>query len=597
LLKQITRIGTGSIKILVPSLIGAMLFFNSEIIASFSKNHLTRRTKLIHRIPPVMGIRIAWDYTSLTKISPSDKGIKYAGYPRLIQLNDQSLLCVFEADGYIVGTKSKDFGATWSNQIKIADPVDGVNMSVPDILELADHSLLVSYNPRPVKPDPSKPFAIKTKKSFDGGLTWVDERTLYEADYKFKNGCWEPSAIQLPDGEIQLFFANEGVYRATDEQNISMLKSSDGGLNWTKTPRIVSFRTGKRDGMPCPLLLQNKQTIVFSIEDNGYTTFKPYIIRNTVYNSWPVLVNGSSSNRNYALQDKLDDSIYAGAPYLRQLRTGETILSYQGTEGRSNDPGRAEMRVVIGNDEALYFNRKTSPFKIALNKSGLWNSLSVLNDNTVVALTSTNNYSNSNNMEIWMIKGHVIPEICARKQSSNIQTNQEVQFLRQSFPVFIGQSSNKQLLANFTYDNNDLYLQAIIKDRKVIMNKLAIGNNEEVTLYVDAENRSYNRPDEGVFKLRLSADNKLLVYEGYKSVWRLIGIKYNIKHMVKMTDQGYTIKIAIPWKLLRDEPLRGTRIGYNVSLTYNTGALRRYTENISSNQADQPYTWSTLYLK
>lgn len=31
------------------------------------------------------------------------------------------------------------------------------------------------------------------------------EQVLYEEGYQFENGCWEPSAIQLPDGQIQLF--------------------------------------------------------------------------------------------------------------------------------------------------------------------------------------------------------------------------------------------------------------------------------------------------------------------------------------------------------------------------------------------------------
>eukprot|EP01031_Cornospumella_fuschlensis_P008200 gene8200-10116_t len=115
-------------------------------------------------------------------------------------------------------------------------------MAVPDILELKDSSILVCYNPRPAGNEPSKRFAIRTKKSYDGGNTWQDESLLYEADYRFENGCWEPSAIQLSNGEIQLFFANEGVYTNSTEQNISMFRSNDNGLTWTKKPEMVSFR-------------------------------------------------------------------------------------------------------------------------------------------------------------------------------------------------------------------------------------------------------------------------------------------------------------------------------------------------------------------
>jgi hypothetical protein len=55
---------------------------------------------------------IEWDNTSLVCIS--DEG----GYPRLIRLNDDSLLAVFEnRRGDVVIKKSYDDGLTWNNLI------------------------------------------------------------------------------------------------------------------------------------------------------------------------------------------------------------------------------------------------------------------------------------------------------------------------------------------------------------------------------------------------------------------------------------------------------------------------------------------------
>jgi len=352
------------------------------------------------------GGNISWDVSTLTRVSSPGPG--YCGYARLTQLYDKSLLAVYEADGNTVCVKSIDLGSTWSAPVFISRKSEGVSMSVPDILELKDHSVLVCYNPRPGRNAQGKRFGIRTQKSYDGGATWKDERIVYEADYSFQNGCWEPSAIQLPSGEIQLFFANEGDYPNSNEQNISLVRSKDNGLNWTKTREIVSFRSGRRDGMPSPILLQNGKEIVFSIEDNGFTNFKPYTIRSTVKNNWKNIVVASSQDRNYSLVNPLADSIYAGAPYLRQLKTGQTILSYQGTEGRINKMNFSEMKVVIGDRNARNFSHVSIPFVIAKNKSGLWNSLAVLSDNTIIALTSTSSYSKGNT-EIWMIKGHLIP--------------------------------------------------------------------------------------------------------------------------------------------------------------------------------------------
>ena len=352
--------------------------------------------------------QIVWDARSLRKIS-TGSGARYSGYARLIQLHDRSLLAVYEADGNVVSVRSQDMGNSWSSPILIAARQDGINMAVPDLLELKDHSILVCYNPRPYQIDPSRRFGIRTKKSYDGGQTWQDERLLYEAGYKFDDGCWEPSAIQLANGEIQLFFANEGIYQTSNEQNISLLRSADGGLNWTKEPQIVSFRAGSRDGMPAPLLLRNGRDMVFAIEDNGFRNFKPYLIHSTVAENWKQPVTGNSPNRWYALVEPISDTIYAGAPYLRQLPTGETLLSYQGTENRMNRLENAQMTVVIGDSTAHNFGRKSFPFAIPGGKSGLWNSLSVLSDSTIIALTSTNAYSTNGAVEVWLIKGQLMP--------------------------------------------------------------------------------------------------------------------------------------------------------------------------------------------
>jgi len=354
------------------------------------------------------GKTIAWDQSSLKRLAPmAGRAVGYCGYPRMIQLHDNSLICVYEVGGgSIECIKSADLGNNWSVPVVIASRQNGINMTVPEILELNDHSLLASYNPRPSPITPSNHFGIRTKKSYDGGLTWKDERLLYEAGTKFEDGCWEPSQVQLPSGEIQLFFSDEGIYTNSNEQNISIFKSMDNGLTWTTQPQIVSFRAGRRDGMPVPILLKDKNEILFSIEDNGVGEFKPSIIRTTIADNWKTIAGGTSPNRNAALARPLHDNIYAGAPYLRQLKTGETILSYQGTEGRNRDWSHSCMFVAIGDAEGRNFTNQSIPFNVPLNKQGLWNSLCVLDDDTVVALTSTNAYS-SNTTEVWMIKGRL----------------------------------------------------------------------------------------------------------------------------------------------------------------------------------------------
>jgi hypothetical protein len=529
--------------------------------------------------PAIGGSRIGWDFSTLTRVS-SGRG----GYARMIQLQDKSLICVYETDGNIVAVKSYNEGKTWSAETIIAPKADRVNMSVPDILQLKDLSILVCYNPRPQRgSDTSEHFAIKTKKSYDNGQTWTDERTLYQADHLFENGCWEPSAIQLPGGQIQLFFANEGPYRKSNEQEISMTRSNDNGLSWT-TAQSVSFRPHSRDGMPVPVLLQNGREIAYAIEDNGFKNFKPYIIRSTLKNDWAKTVGANDENRNYALADEIPDSIYAGAPYLRQLKTGETILSYQGTEGRINNMNHSEMKVVIGDDHATNFNRKTVPFKLAAGKSGLWNSLSVLNEYTVVALTSTNNYSAGHGSEVWMIEGHIIPELKAIKRTITMDGGMHDNEFDawDKADIFIGHDGPRSISAGLAYDDHYLYFFSKVFDKA--------DSVSTVTVYLDPQNKHYAVPSRGNYKISLTAKNKLQAYTGSNGNWmpgKLTGVKTVIRKI-----NGYFAEMAIPWTSIGGKPALNKRIGLNVALTASDG----YTENISSNEVDKPFTWCTLKL-
>ncbi|MXV15747.1 sialidase family protein [Hufsiella ginkgonis] len=348
---------------------------------------------------------IVWDQATLVKVSSSARGERNCGYARMAQLPGGTLLAVYEADGSIVAVKSIDAGVHWGDPVTVAAKTEDTNMAVPDLLVLANNDILVCYNPRPFRIDPSRKFGIRIKISHDNGATWSAERSLYEAGHLFRDGCWEPSAIQLRSGELQLFFADEGPFTNSDEQNISMLRSLDNGRTWSPEPVVVSFRPGSRDGMPVPLLLRNKREVVFAIEDNGFRNFKPAVIRSSLKNNWSKTVGAESPDRAFALKEPLPDTIYAGAPFLRQLTTGETILCYQGTEGRRNQLRFAEMKVAIGDNRARSFIKTSNPFLIPASKSGLWNSLCILNDDTIIAITSTNAFSANGRSEVWMIKG------------------------------------------------------------------------------------------------------------------------------------------------------------------------------------------------
>jgi len=543
----------------------------------------------------ITGIRIAWDFNTKTLIS-EENDMGYNGYPRLIQLQDESLLVVYESKGDVIVKKSGDNGKNWSGPITVVEDSEGVNMATPDLIQLQNGSILIMYNPRPGETaPPSKKFLIKTILSNDNGVNWQNDQIVYEGDTEFENGVWEPSAIQLPDGEIQLFFSNENIYRNSNEQNISLLRSKHNGITWTTEPEIVSFRPGSRDGMPSPLYLQNQNEIIFSIEDNGSNNqFKPYIIRNSVSETWSQPIGGNSVNRNYALKERLEESEYAGAPYLAQLQTGETLLSYQGTDNRNgNDLNNADMKVTIGNENGKNFNRISTPFLIPEGKSALWNSITVLDNNTIIALTTTNAFSASNASEVWMIKGQVIPELEAEKTSLEIDGEITEDIWQQTFPVFIGQKSSTQLLVNVSVDDENLYLLSKIADATVSTNSQNIVNNDGIVIYLDPSNQNLITPGAGIFKIIVSADNQVKAYEGKDSKWSEFDMP-NIQTEVIINGEGYKQEISIPWNSLGGKPASNSRIGFNVELTERGNS--NYVETISATEPEAPYTWLNLKI-
>jgi len=539
------------------------------LLTACSNREVNGPADSVKSVPSIPGARIAWDHSTLQQVSDPASPNNYNGYARIKQLQDNSLIAIYESGGSIMSRKSTDEGKTWSNIVTVAEKPSGINMAVPDLLELNDGSLLAMYNPRPHAIDPSRKFGIRIKKSYDKGLTWKEEQLLYEAGYQFENGCWEPAAVQLPNGEIQLFFANEGIYTSSSEQNISMLRSADNGATWTANPQIVSFRPGSRDGMPVPLLLKDKSSVVFVIEDNGFTTFKPYIIRNTFSENWASTVGASGSNRSYALKDKLNDHIYAGAPYIAQLNTGETILSYQAnaTDGRTE--ANAVMMVAVGDENAAGFNRVTEPFVIPLNRSGQWNSVSVLKDNAVIAVTSTRAFSTSNRTECWMIKGRMID----------------------GNSIFVGRKTNSQVNAGITYDNQNLRFLAKVKDQHVI------DNGDGVTFFIDAQNKSYEKPHTGTFSVSVSASGNVVVKEGKNGNWTDVPNPAMIKAVSRQEPDGYTIEASIPWSLLGGKPAVNARMGVNLQLNETEAPGQPLIkEDATGCNADEPFTWLSLKI-
>jgi hypothetical protein len=326
---------------------------------------------------------IQWDPSTLVLVQPN--GV----YGRMARLTDGEIICSYERAGRVWVRRSNDEGRTWTAETQAASFAYG-NAANPELLVLPNGWVLLFYNERPT--DRVHPFTIQVAISRDNAQTWDDHRLLYEAGTDSGTGCWEPAAVLLPTGEIQLFFANEKPYPDTTEQEITLLRSYDLGETWSE-PARVSFRAGRRDGMPVPLLLSDGRGVALAIEDNGLAgAFKPAIVYSSIEDNWTQPFAGGDSPRRWAALDpQLPDPVYAGAPYLRQFPSGETVLSLQSGEDRDRQSTLdfSRMVVYVGDAAASHFGSPSVPFPVAPGASGLWNSLFIKNETTVTAISGT----------------------------------------------------------------------------------------------------------------------------------------------------------------------------------------------------------------
>lgn len=141
--------------------------------------------------------------------------------------------------------------------------------------------------------------------------------------------------------------------------------------------------------MPSPLVLGNGRGIAVAIEDNGWGgLLKPTIVFTPMDDAWRSgIVTGDSQRRWFALAEPPQAAMYGGAPCLRQMPSGETLLAFQ--EQFDGPWQNARMTVCIGDEQARNFIRVGHPFPKPSRGGQLWNALYVRDESTIVALSTT----------------------------------------------------------------------------------------------------------------------------------------------------------------------------------------------------------------
>jgi hypothetical protein len=348
-------------------------------------------------------VNITWDATA-RKISHS---VYYAEYGRIQRVGANTLLLTYHCGGAndywnnIAIRRSEDNGATWSDaQILMNSNTPGYyGFSNPQILVMQNGWLMLAFNGRG-NPDDNAHDNEQIRISKDNGLTWSDPKIVATGR------SWEPAMVQLPDGDIEMFYSSEANWWPSNnvQQNILMIHSTDNGTTWS-SPKEVAYASGYRDGMATPLLLSGNKGIVFPIESVNNPK-SPWVLWSSTEAKWNYSSIGSTQNNRRWLAT--NDNLFGGAPYIAQLTTGETLLSFQEAGGRmiSSDWKKNTMLMYRGNSVAKNFTRINDPWpNLPANEGAYYSSIFMKDANTVVLVTTRN--MADNHSEIWWKEGRI----------------------------------------------------------------------------------------------------------------------------------------------------------------------------------------------
>lgn len=540
-------------------------------------------TCLIYAFPYDDGIRIAWDYGQRVFHNPG-------GYGRIKKLRNGDLALVYSHGSNIYFRKQIKGSKNWDNATLVSsDGLFNHNYTNAELIELENGRLIYAWNARP-KRNTGKPYKIMIKISDDSGTNWHSEQDVYTAGIIAHDGCWEPYFLQLPTGELQIYFANE--HNVTVHyQNITMMRSFDNGDTW-QSPEIISYRDGSRDGMPVSVYLQNKKGIAMAIEDNGINgAFKPVIIYTDAGDNWESgTVSGNSSKRWHALRDdyRLQSKVYGGAPYLIQLSSGETVLAFQSQEDRTNGSSHeyANMQVYIGDENAKDFSRKSTPFpSIASDAQALWNSLCQSSDSTILAVSSLSGLSENNG--IWSITGKIMQPMESQK------INNKNRDWTKSKALFIGSESRNKLEVKSLWDNDSLYFFFDVTDYKqsIAGDGAAVWDTDGVEVYLDIKNVNSSSLASGLYKILVNINNETLLKQSTGSQW--LNWKPDINYTITSGPINYSIELSIPWHAVGGIPENS--FGIHFKMHDNNGSAIIH-ENLSGGDPDRPRTWMKCSL-
>ena len=537
------------------------------------------------------GIRIAWQYRRQKYIGPGS-------YGRVIRRSNGEYVMVYSTGGSNIGGTNyirfqREPYANWTSPKITKSNNSYFTNKNAEIIELADGRLMYAWLYRTNFNNSKGPSKIMAAYSTDGGQTWKDEQVIYTATETCGLGVWEPAMVQLPSGELQIYFANEAS-AGGGNQNISMRRSFNGGRSWQPGTEIVAYRSGSRDGMPVPVYLKNGKGIAVAIEDPGFMgTFKPMIVHTDADDNWASgLVDGNSTTHRWSIfqnsADYLPSSVYCGQPYLIQLHSGETVYSAASGEERDpvNSDNHGRMVVYVGNSSAKNFIARSFPFPFTNdpNARAIWNSIMQYNDSTLLAVCTVE--GEISKVGIWTSEGKILHPISCYQTDSNRKWNAVSDYL------FMGAESQAEARVKSLWDTDSVYFQIQVDDKYITPSEDITESDGVEVFFSTIVPRSTTKSKQ--YRILVDVNGNVLTQHGSSTRW--IADEMPVRASVISQDEGYSVELAVPWSSIGGIPT--TNNLYCCYQLHNfdivSGKTSFVHEVLSGSNIDKAATWMRM---
>lgn len=537
--------------------------------------------------------------------------IKNAIYPRIKKLADGSYI-LFYQDGQIgwniYYSVSTDL-VNWSLGLKLFDSVkidvDGTEddkcYSTCDAIVLANGDIMAVASFRSNKHfrSDNRFNGLAMRKSSDGGKTWSEEKVIYTGSN------WEPSLLQLPSGEIQVYFTHSApknqpqieagvpTSQIVASSGTAIIRSMDNGETWepnVTAPPYAAWRVCQQytetkngiqvftDQMPVAVLLNQSNTIAVVTESKFMSGTKEiyYITMGFSDDNWAKELGIDEEGPT----DKLKNMFLGSAPYLRQFPSGETALS----NGRNG-----ELQVRLGNAEARIFGNPIQPLK----GTGYWGSLELIGSHTMVATMANAKKVNNVNKNTVMISQNILNHRIDAPQAKIKVDGHNKDWADVTDAFFVGSESQAQTSVRPARDDDNVYFLVETLDS-------LITKKDGVEIYLG--DWSSDQLDENTLKIKVGptglmeagrfdgSDFAALSEEDAKA----IRVKATVKGTMDNDDDedtGYLVEVAIPRSMLK---ITDNQLRCNVVLANQEKDGRVIEDAIGSVRWNVPAEWMPL---